>query len=116
VQVDPVEREDDVGLGQDLTRAFAKNVERIDRMRRMIGREHRAGFQVRHHDRAEALGELDARIPNFLVALTAAHQHHDLLPLFEQRDRFVDAFAGRTRRQRRHKARQVRPLRLLLQL
>ena len=40
-EIDPVERQDDVGLAQQLARVLAEHVERRAVMRRMIGREHR---------------------------------------------------------------------------
>ena len=75
-EIDPVERQDDVGLAQELARRLGEHVERRQVMRRMVGREHRALLEVGHHAGAEPLGETDARLPEFRLARTAAEQDH----------------------------------------
>ncbi len=84
-EIDPVERQNDVGLADELARRLGKNIERRQMMRGMVGREHRALLEIRHHAGAEALGEIDARLPEFRPARPAPE--HDDRPLGARQQR-----------------------------
>jgi hypothetical protein len=48
-EIDPIERQDDVGFAQDFARASRQRVEWRHDMGGMVGREFRARFQIAHH-------------------------------------------------------------------
>ena len=93
-EIDPIEREDDIGFAQQLARVLAEHVERRTVMRRMIGREHRALLEIGHHAGAEPFGELYARRPEFGFARAAAEHDDRALRALQQRHRLVDAIAS----------------------
>ena len=89
-EIDPVERDDDIGFAQQFARILAEHVERRTVMRRMIGREHRALLEVGDDASAKPLGELDARRPVFGLARAAAEHENRPLRALQQRHRLVD--------------------------
>ena len=78
LQVDPVEREDDVGLLEDVGNRGRGPETRLDRMQRMLGRERSRGLHVGEHDCAERFRKFDPRLPVFLAAGHPAHQDDGL--------------------------------------
>ena len=114
-EIDPVQRQDDVGFAEKLARRFGEHVERRQIMRRMVGRKHRAQLEVAHHAGAEPLGEPDARLPAFRLARAAPEHDHRPLGAREQRRGLIDRALARPRRRGRHEARHVRPFRLLVE-
>ena len=89
-EIDPIERDDDIGFAQQFARVLAEHVERRTVMRRMIGREHGALLEVGHHAGAEPLGKLYARRPVFGLARAAAEHDDRPLRALQQRQRLVD--------------------------
>ena len=115
-EIDPIERDDDIGFAQQFARILAEHVEWRTVMRRMIGREHRALLEIGHDAGAEPLGELYARRPVFGFARAAAKHDDGALRALQQRQRLIDGLFRRPRRRRRLKARHVGPFRFLVEL
>ena len=112
-EIDPVERQHDVGLAQQLARRLGQDIERRQMMRGMVGREHRALLEVGHHAGADPLGEIDARLPEFRLARSAPEHDHRPLGARQQFRRLLDrAGPGGPRRLGRQEARDVGPVRL----
>ena len=89
-EIDPVERDDDIGFAQQFARIPAEHVERRTVMRRMIGRKHGALLEIGHHAGAEPLGEFYARRPVFGLARAAANHDDGPLRALQQRQRLID--------------------------
>jgi hypothetical protein len=114
-QVDPIQRQNDICLADQLACRLGKNIEGRHVMRGMIGRKHRALLEIGDHAGTDLLGEPDARLPELRLARPAPEHDHRPLGVREQRRRPIDGALPRPRRLGRQEAGYVRPLRLLLQ-
>ena len=115
VEIDPFEGDDQIGFGDQIENVLARLIERLDHMRRMIGREHGAVLQVRHHAGAERFGELHARIPFGLRARAAPVEQQRPLRRLQHGGRTIDVGLLRARRGRWLEAAHIRQSRHLVE-
>ena len=114
-EIDPIERENDIGLAEKFACRRRKYVERRQMVRRMIGRKDRALLEVGHNTGTEPLGEADAPLPKFRLARAASEHDHRPLGIRKQRRGLRDRASGRSRWLGRREAGNLRPFRLVVE-
>ncbi len=107
-EIDPVEAQDHVGLGERREPfGIGREHRRRAEMAAMIGRKARADLQVGDDPRADRFGKRHARVPCVFAARRAADQHDGDLRGLQQRRGLRDRVGIRRARDRRHEARGI---------